>query len=118
MPAPASLTGLKEKEGNMKGKIIAAASAVLVSGAIGLTLVGGTAHAEPVPAPLYHWCPGDSWDTGWGFNWERNLCHDDWHRDIDGGWHGRDWHPGRGGGHRGPGPGDDHDWDHDQPWPS
>jgi hypothetical protein len=67
---------------------------MLVSGGVGLTglgLASGTAQAEPTPAPLYHWCPGDFWDPGWGFNWDWGLCHDDWHRDIDGDWHDRDW---------------------------
>jgi hypothetical protein len=60
---------------------------------------------------MYHWCPGDFWDPGWGFNWEWSGCHDDWHRDIDGDRHDRDWHPDR----------DDrhdryHDYDHDGRW--
>jgi hypothetical protein len=69
---------------------------MLVSGGLGLAgmvVTTGTAQAEPIPAPAYHWCPGDFWDGGWGFNWDWNECHDDWHRDIDGDWHGRDWHP-------------------------
>jgi hypothetical protein len=80
----------------MTGNILRAATAALVSAGIGVTglaLAGGTAHAGPLPAPMYHWCPGDFWDPGWGFNWEGGVCHDDWHRDIDGDWHGRDWHP-------------------------
>ena len=102
----------------MNGKIRPAAVAVLMSGGVGLTGLGvasGIAQAAPVPAPLYHWCPGDFWDPGWGFNWEWFACHDDWHRDIDGDWHDRDWRPDRDDHHR-----DDHDRDHDgrwQPWP-
>jgi len=56
-------------------------------------VASGIAQAAPMPAPLYHWCPGDIWDPGSGFNWEWLACHDDWHRDIDGDWHDRDWHP-------------------------
>ena len=75
------------------------------------------AQAAPVPAPLYHWCPGDFWDPGWGFNWEWLACHDDWHRDIDGDWHDHDWHPDWNDRHR-------DDWDNNhrddngpwQPW--
>jgi hypothetical protein len=87
----------------MNAKILRAAAAVLISGGVGLTglgAAGGIARAAPVPAPLYHWCPGDFWDRDWGFNWEWFACHDDWHRDIDGDSHDRDWH----------------DRDHDGPW--
>jgi hypothetical protein len=80
----------------MKRKMPRAATAVLVSGGLGLAglgLAAGTAHAEPIPAPMYHWCPGEFWDWTWGFNWDWDDCHDDFHRDIDGDWHGRDWHP-------------------------
>jgi hypothetical protein len=90
----------------MKTKVVSAASAVLVSCGVGVSGIGpvsSTAQAEPIAAPLYHWCPGDFWDPGWGFNWEWSDCHDDWHRDTDGDWHDRDWHPDP----------DDHDWDRD-----
>lgn len=79
----------------MKSRILRAATALLLSGGIGLTglgVAGGTAQADPHGPPRYHWCPGDFWNPDWGFNWEWLLCHDDWHRDIDGDWHGRDWH--------------------------
>jgi hypothetical protein len=115
----------RRKGENMNGNILRAAAAVLMSGGVGLAGLGvasGIAQATPVPAPLYHWCPGDFWDPGWGFNWEWFACHDDWHRDIDGDWHDRDWRPDRDdhhrddwddhhGDHR-----DDHDRDHDGPW--
>jgi hypothetical protein len=86
----------RRKGENANEKIRRAAAAVLMSGSVGLAGMGvasGIAHAAPAPAPLYHWCPGDFWDLGWGFNWEWFACHDDWHRDIDGDWHDRDWHP-------------------------
>jgi hypothetical protein len=41
--------------------------------------------------PRYHWCPGQFWDPGWGFNWDWGTCHDDHHRDNDAGDHSRDW---------------------------
>jgi hypothetical protein len=72
-------------------------------GIAGLGLASGTAQAEPGPVPLYHWCPGDFWDPGWGDNWEWGGCHDDFHRDMDGWDHSRDWRPDR----------DDRGW---QPW--
>ena len=89
----------------MKRTLVRAMTAVLVSGGLGLAGLGladGTAQAEPCYHPsTYHWCPGDFWNPVWGFNWEWLLCHDDWHRDVDGGWHGRDhgfgYHGGRGG---------------------
>ena len=100
----------------MKKEILRAATAVVISSGVGLTGLGvgigiGTAGAEPAPVPMYHWCPGDFWDPLWGFNWEGSVCHDDWHRDIDGDRHDRDWHPDR----------DDrhdryHDYDHDGRW--
>jgi hypothetical protein len=93
----------------MRNEILRAATAVVISGGVGLTGLGvgiGTAGAQPAPAPMYHWCPGDFWDPGWGSNWEGSVCHDDWHRDIDGDRHDRDWH------------GDDRDHYRDGPrWP-
>jgi hypothetical protein len=65
-------------------------------GMAGLGLASGTAQAEPSPLPLYHWCPGDFWDPGWGFNWDGGVCHDDFHRDADDWDHSRDWHPDQG----------------------
>jgi hypothetical protein len=60
-----------------------------------LGLASGTAQAEPPfgPPPLYHWCPGEFWHPEWGFNFDWTTCHDDFHRDIDGDNHDRDFHP-------------------------
>jgi hypothetical protein len=44
-------------------------------------------------APRYHWCPGEFWRPEWGFNFDWNTCHDDHHRDMDGGNHGNDFWP-------------------------
>ncbi len=60
-------------------------------GLAGLGLASGPAQAEPGPFPAYHWCPGDNWDPGWGFNWDGGVCHDDHHRDMDAWDHSRDW---------------------------
>lgn len=70
----------------------------MVSAGLGVAGLGlaTTAAARPAyaPAPTYHWCPGDDWQTEWGFNWEWALCHDDHHRDIDGADHHYDfWGP-------------------------
>jgi len=77
----------------MKRTIVGFATTMLVSGGLGLAglgLASGTAQAEPVVAPLYHWCPGDGWHPEWGNNWDPGTCHDDHHRDIDGENHSRD----------------------------
>lgn len=94
----------------MREKVLRATTLVLMSGALALVGSGqaiGIAQAEPIPAPLYHWCPGDFWDPFWGFNFDWYTCHDDWHRDSDGDRHDRDWRPDRDDDH-------DHDWHHDQ----
>lgn len=52
------------------------------------------ADAQPAPLPEYHWCPGESYDPGWGPNWDNNECHDDFHRDRDGYDHSRDFRGG------------------------
>ncbi len=54
-------------------------------------LAAGAAQAEPAPAPTYHWCPGDRWDDGWGYNWDWGRCHDDHHADADGWNHDHDY---------------------------
>jgi hypothetical protein len=68
---------------------------MLVSGGLGLAGLGLASGTQAEPGfgspPLYHWCPGDFWDPGWGFNWEGGGCHDDFHRDSDGDNHDRDW---------------------------
>jgi hypothetical protein len=57
-------------------KCFAAATAITTAGfafaGLGVASVAG---AQPGPFP--EWCPGDSWDPGWGDNWDRNGCHDD-----------------------------------------
>ena len=74
-----------------------AATTMIVTGSLGLGLAGfglasGTAQAVVGPVPQYHWCPGDAWHPEWGNNWEGGVCHDDFHRDM-GGWdHSRDFH--------------------------
>jgi hypothetical protein len=107
-------------------KIIPRLAATVFAGAAALGLAGGggaIAQAQPAPIPDYHWCPGEWWDPGWGPNWEGGMCHDDFHRDMDGGDHSRDWHgPGWDRDHPGQ-PGWDRDhpgepgWDHDHPGP-
>ena len=74
-------------------KISFAAMTVMMTAGFGLAgLTGATAaQAEPGPVPGYHWCPGDFWDPGWGFNWDAGTCHDDHHRDIDGVDHSHDF---------------------------
>jgi hypothetical protein len=76
-------------------KIFVGLAATMVAtgglGLAGLGLASGTAQADIGPVPMYHWCPGDFWDQGWGFNFDWFNCHDDFHRDIDGDNHDRDW---------------------------
>ena len=65
------------------------ASAALATGGVGLA--AQPAQAQVGPFPDYHWCPGEFWDPGWGFNWDWGNCHDDHHRDRDGWDHNHDW---------------------------
>ncbi|MDT5131318.1 MAG: hypothetical protein QOE41_629 [Mycobacterium sp.] len=60
-------------------------------GLAGLGLASGSAQAVVGPVPDYHWCPGDFWHPEWGNNWDGGVCHDDFHRDMDGNDHTRDW---------------------------
>ena len=47
-------------------KISAATFAIAAgTGLIGLGLAA-QAQALPAPMPVYHWCPGQSWDSTWG----------------------------------------------------
>jgi hypothetical protein len=85
-----------EREKRMRERVLRATTVVLMSGSVALTGSGpaiGVAQAEPIPVPMYHWCPGEFWDPLWGFNFDWFTCHDDWHRDSDGDRHDRDWHP-------------------------
>jgi hypothetical protein len=85
------------QKGSMNTMIsTAAAAAVLIAGfgVIGL----GAVPATPGLLPEYHWCPGDAWNPGWGFNWNGGHCHDDFYNDGDphdsGHWHGQGpWRP-------------------------
>lgn len=87
-----------------------AASAAIAAGGLGLATSANAAPA--LPAPTYHWCPGEFWNPIWGFNWEGGECHDDFHRDRDGNDHGRDWRPDDHRDDRGPdrGPDRGNDW--------
>jgi hypothetical protein len=70
------------------------AATVVATGTLGfagLVLSTGTAGAVVGAMPEYRWCPGENFDPGWGNNWEPNTCHDDFHRDGDGGDHSRDY---------------------------
>jgi len=91
----------------MKKTFVGLAATVVATGGLGLAglgLASGAAQADIGPVPLYHWCPGDNWDPGWGGNWDQGNCHDDHHRDMDGWDHSRDWWGDQGG---------DRGW---QPW--
>ncbi len=83
-----------------------AATTLAMTAGLGLAGLGfaDIAQAQPAPLPDYHWCPGQFYDPGWGPNWDWNECHDDFHRDRDGGDHSRDF---RGYDDRGPGPRND-----------
>ena len=80
---------------DMKKTISVAASTVVMTAGLGLASLGAAAVAQALPAPLpdYHWCPGDFWDPGWGFNWDGGRCHDDFYFDGEphdaGHWHGQ-----------------------------
>ena len=54
-------------------------TSVLAGGGLALSAFGlaaGPAQAVPGPAPTYHWCPGDRWDSGWGPYQNWHECHD------------------------------------------
>lgn len=78
-------------------KLVELTATVVATGTLGfagLALSTGIAGAVVGgAAPQYHWCPGDYFDPGWGNNWEPGGCHDDFHRDGDGGDHSRDYRP-------------------------
>jgi hypothetical protein len=90
------------------------ATTMLVSSGLGLVGLGVASDAQaqigPAPdyhysrdvgllpqdrryVPRYHWCPGQFWRPEWGFNFDWNSCHDDHHRDTDGGNHNNDFWP-------------------------
>ena len=77
---------------SLKKTCVGLGAAMLLAGAASFGLSTGTAQAEPNFVPTYHWCPGQYYDPGWGPNWDQNVCHDDFHRDNDGDFHGNDWH--------------------------
>ncbi len=79
----------------MKKLLELTAATVLATGTLGFAGFGasmGIADAQVGSLPEYHWCPGQNFDPGWGDNWDPNVCHDDFHRDGDGDWHGNDYH--------------------------
>ncbi|MUM15491.1 hypothetical protein FZI91_18010 [Mycobacterium sp. CBMA271] len=82
-----------------------AASAAIAAGGLGLAASANAARAPELPAPTYHWCPGEFWNPIWGFNMNWGECHADGilDRDRPGDWRGDD---GRG---RDNGPGDNRD---------
>ena len=69
------------------------AAPMLIVAPLGSGVASGHASPEVGSLPDYHWCPGDFWRPEWGFNWDRGVCHDDHHRDIDGFSHDNDWWP-------------------------
>lgn len=71
--------------------LLGTAVAAVLLGAAGSPLATGPANAQVGRFPDYHWCPGNFWDPGWGLNWDWGNCHDDHHRDRDGGDHNHDW---------------------------
>jgi hypothetical protein len=76
----------------------AAAATILTAGFSLIGLGAAPVPAAPAPLPDYHWCPGEPWNQGWGFNWNGGHCHDDFYNDGEphdqGHWHGQGpWHP-------------------------
>lgn len=79
---------------NLKRSLVGLGAATLLAGAASFGLASGTAQAAPGFIPDYHWCPGQFFDPNWGPNWDQNVCHDDFHRDNDGNFHGNDYRGG------------------------
>jgi hypothetical protein len=73
--------------------LVGTAAAAMLVGVVGSGLAPGSANAQigGFPIPDYHWCPGQFWDPGWGFNWDGADCHDDHHADRWGNDHSHDW---------------------------
>jgi len=84
---------------------MAAATAALAAG-LGFAGMGAATDAQAQPGPFPQWCPGEFWDPGWGDNWDRGGCHDNFRGAGGPGWDrgGPGWDHDHGGG-----PG----WDHD-----
>ncbi|BBZ25921.1 hypothetical protein MMAD_02160 [Mycolicibacterium madagascariense] len=78
----------------MRTSLAGLGAAALLAGAASFGLITGTAQAAPGFIPEYHWCPGQDFDPAWGPNWDPGTCHDDFHRDRDGDFHGDDYHGG------------------------
>ena len=78
----------------LKRSLVGLGAATLLAGAASFGLASGAAQAAPGFIPDYHWCPGQFFDPGWGPNWDQNVCHDDFHRDNDGNFHGNDYRGG------------------------
>src|ERR1700676_2434858 len=78
----------------------AAATAVLAAG-LGLAGLGVATEAQAQVGPFPQWCPGDSWDPGWGNNWDGGGCHDNFRGQGGPGWDRGG--PGDRGGYGGPG---------------
>lgn len=75
------IAGMKKTFAGLAATVVATGGLALA----GLGLASGTAQADIGPMPVYHWCPGDNWDPGWGNNWDWGVCHDDWNR-YENGW--------------------------------
>lgn len=69
----------KVSKASVKNIARLAASTVVISAGLGLAglATAAVAQAQPAPLPDYHWCPGEYWDPGWGFNWDHGRCHED-----------------------------------------
>ena len=57
-------------------RLVATVFAIIVG--LGLAGLGVATEAQAQPGPFPQWCPGDFWDPGWGDNWDRGHCHDNW----------------------------------------
>ncbi len=76
----------------MKLLVGIAASAAIAASGLGLAATANAAPAPELPAPTYHWCPGEFWDPIWGFNMNWGECHADGilDRDRPDGWRADD----------------------------
>ncbi|WP_082956475.1 MULTISPECIES: hypothetical protein [unclassified Mycobacterium] len=62
----------------MKPLPLLAATVFAIIVGLGLGGLGAATEAHAQPGPFPQWCPGDFWDPGWGDNWDRGHCHDNW----------------------------------------